>query len=151
MTGDAGMAERKLDDAMTSASAADEHRDESPPWLYYHSPAFFQLQRGIVLAHFADIPRFHDLALAALETGYAGLLPDERTSEWGAGYLVHMAAVHERAGNADQATAVALAAALVAGQTGSPRLRAMLVPLAARLTARLPGDSGVAELASALA
>jgi hypothetical protein len=151
MTGDADTAERRLDDAMASARAADEQRGDAPPWLYYHSPAFFELQRGIVLAHFAAVPRYHDLALAALETGYAGLPPDEQASEWGAGYLVHIAAVHERAGEAERAAAVALEAARIALQTGSPRLRGMLAPLAARLNARMPDDSDVAELARALA
>ena len=146
MTGDADTAERRLDDAMASARAADEQRGDAPPWLYYHSPAFFELQRGIVLAHFAAVPRYHDLALAALETGYAGLPPDEQASEWGAGYLVHIAAVHERAGEAERAAAVALEAARIALQTGSPRLRGMLAPLAARLNARMPDDSDVAGM-----
>lgn len=150
MAGDVDAAERKLADAMTKAQAADERREESPPWLYYHSPAFFELQRGIVLGYFADVPRYRDLALAALDAGHAGLPPDERQSEWGAAYLVHMAAVHERAGDVDQATAVALDAARIARRTGSPRLRGMLTPLHRRLSARWPAHPDVAVLGEAL-
>ncbi|HMH91908.1 MAG TPA: helix-turn-helix transcriptional regulator [Streptosporangiaceae bacterium] len=150
MTGDADAAERKLDDAMASAQAADEQHEESPPWLYYHSPAYFQLQRGIVLGYFAKTPRYRDIALAALETGYAGLPPDEQASEWGAAYLVHMAAVHERSGDADRAAAVALDAARVVRQTGSPRLRGMLGPQHRRMAARWPDHPGVAMLGEAL-
>jgi hypothetical protein len=135
---------------MTHAQAADERRGEAPPWLYYHSPAFFDLQRGIVLGYFASQPRYHDLALAALEAGYAGLPPDEQQSEWGAGYLVHIAAIHERAGDVAQACAVALTAAGAARQTGSPRLLGMLAPLRARLAARWPADPDVAALRDAL-
>jgi transcriptional regulator with XRE-family HTH domain len=150
MTGDASAAERKLDDAMTSAQAADERRDEAPPWLYYHSPAFFDLQRGIVLGYFAAQSRYYVIALSALEAGYAGLPPEEQGSEWGAGYLAHMAAIHERGGGVRQACAVALTAAGVARQTGSPRLRAMLAPLRARLAAKWPADPDVLALSEAL-
>jgi len=151
MTGDANTAERKLDEAMMLAQAADERPGESPPWLYYHSPAFFDLQRGIVLGYFANVPRYRDLALASLTAGYAGLPPEEQASEWGAGYLVHMAAVHERSGDPDRAAAAALAAARVARQTGSPRLRGMLAPLCGRLSARWPAHPAVIALAEALA
>jgi len=150
MAGDADAAERKLADALVKAQAAQERPEESPPWLYYHSPAFFDLQTGIVLGYFADVPRYRDLSLAALETGYAGLPPDEQGSEWGAAYLVHMAAVHERAGDADRAAGVGLTAARIARRTGSPRLRGMLAPLQKRLAARWPGHAGVAELGDAL-
>jgi hypothetical protein len=150
MAGDADAAERKLADAMAKAQAAAERPEESPPWLYYHSPAFFELQQGIVLSYFAEVPRYRDLALSALESGYAGLPPDERQSEWGAGYLVHMAAVHERSGDVEQASAVALAAAHIARLTGSPRLRAMLTPLHRQLAARWPGHPDVVALGEAL-
>jgi transcriptional regulator with XRE-family HTH domain len=151
MTGDAAAAERKLDDAMASAQAADARRDETPPWLYYHSPAYFEVQRGVVLGYFAAAPRYRDMALAALRAGYDGLPEAERGSEWAAGYLVHMAAVHERAGEADQAAALALDAAQVAAKTGSPRLRGMLAPQHKRMAARWPGHAGMALLDDALA
>jgi hypothetical protein len=150
MAGDVNSAERKLADAMGMAQVADERREQSPPWLYYHSPAFFELQRGIVLGYFAAVARYRDIALSALDAGYAGLPPDERESEWGAAYLVHMAAVHERAGDADQAAAVALAATRIARRTGSPRLRRMLRPLHRRLSARWPDQPDVAALGDAL-
>jgi transcriptional regulator with XRE-family HTH domain len=151
MTGDAGTAERKLDNALAKAQEAEERPADSPPWLYYHSMAFFDLQRGIVLGYFAGVPRYRDLALSSLDTGYAGLPPDERNSEWGAGYLVHMAAVHERSGDADRAAAAALSAARVARQTASPRLRAMLIPLHRRMSARWPELPDLAELGETLA
>ena len=150
MAGDADAAERKLADAMAKAHAADERPEESPPWLYYHSPAFFELQQGIVLSYFAEVLRYRDLALSALESGYAGLPADERQSEWGAGYLVHMAAVHERSGDTEQASSVALAAARIARHTGSSRLRGMLIPLHRRLKARWAGNPDVIALGEAL-
>lgn len=150
MTGDAEAAERKLDDALDHAAAAEDHAADAPPWLYYHSASFFELQRGIVLGYFAAEPRYRDIAAAALESGYAGLAGDERGSEWGAGYLVHLAAVHERAGDLEHAAATAARAARVARRSGSPRLRELLRPLAVRLAARLPHDPAVAEVADAL-
>jgi hypothetical protein len=47
MSGDAHTAERKLDQADEHAVTARERLEESPPWLYYHSPGFFTLQRGL--------------------------------------------------------------------------------------------------------
>jgi hypothetical protein len=44
-----------------------------------------------VLGYFADVPRYRDTALSTLAAGMAGLPPDERQSEWGGAYLVHMA------------------------------------------------------------
>ncbi len=150
MTGDADKAERKLADAMTKAQEATGHQGEAPPWLYYHSPAFFEVQRGIVFGYFADVPRYHDLALTALEAGYAEMSPEEQRSEWGAGYLVHAAAVHERGGNVEQATAIALDVARIVRQTNAARLRALLIPVHTRLAARWPHEPRVTELADVL-
>jgi transcriptional regulator with XRE-family HTH domain len=150
MAGDADAAERKLDDAMTAAQAAAERPKEAPPWLYYHSPAFFDLQRGLTYRFLAADPRYRERAIQALEAGHAGLPDSEKSSDWGAVFLCYLADVHERGGDLKQACAVAAAAAHIARQTHSQRLRGLLAPLRVRLAARLPADPDVAALSEAL-
>jgi len=123
---------------------------ENRPWSYWYSPAFFQCQKGVVLSHFAHIPRFRDQAAAALCEGYATLPDDEKLSDWAGGYLAALAVVYEHAGDVDQACAVTLDAACIARRTGSVRLLGMLRRVGAGLAARWPDDPRVAELADAL-
>jgi transcriptional regulator with XRE-family HTH domain len=150
MAGAAAAAERKLGEALAKADAAAQRQDEAPPWLYYHSPAFFDLQRGLVYRFLAADPRYRERAIEALQAGYAGLPDSEKPSDWGAVFLCHLAAAHELGGDVHQAAAVAVTAARIARQTGSARLREMLLPVHARLAARRPDDPDVAELAEAL-
>ena len=100
--------------------------------------------------YLAAVPLYHARAAAALASGYAALPASAQDSEWGAGYLVHLAAVHARGGDLDQASAVAMRAAGIACGTGSARLYQVLRRLRARLAARWPDDTRVAELAEAL-
>jgi hypothetical protein len=65
-------------------------------------------------------------------------------------FLCHLAAVHELGGDVHQAALVAAAAARIARQTGSARLREMLLPVHGRLAVRSPDDPDVADLAEAL-
>jgi hypothetical protein len=150
MSGDAHDVDRLLDQADALAAAAAEHREDAPPWLYYHTDGFFDLQRGEAYGHLARDPRYQVRASAALAAGYAALPPGARSSEWGAEYLVRLADVHALGGDAEQACATFLRAASIARATGSPRLSRMLRWLEAGMTARWPGDARVSELAEAL-
>ena len=150
MTGDAAATERCLDEAMARAADADDRRAEAPPWLYYHSPGFFDLQRGLAYRFLAADPRYRQLAVAALQAGHAALRDDERSSEWGAVFLCHLAAVHAQGGDVGEAVAVALGAAVIARQLGSASLASQLSRLRAGMVRRWPADARVTELADAL-
>jgi hypothetical protein len=147
--GDAVAAERKLGEAADLAGQVDQAQ-ESRPWLYWMSSAIFECERGAVLRLLADDPRYQQCAIAALEGGYARLPDDQRSSAWGARNLAYLAEAHVRAGDAEQASEVALRAARIARLKGSVRLRGMLTGLHAQMAARWPGDPRVTGLADAL-
>jgi len=150
LAGDAAAAERRIGDALGLAGQLADRPDQNRPWSYWYSPGFFQCQAGVALSQLAHIPRLRERATAALLSGYEALPADERLSDWAGGYLAALARVHERAGDAGQACAVALDAAAIARRTGSARLLGMLRQLAASLGARWPQDPHVAELRDAL-
>jgi transcriptional regulator with XRE-family HTH domain len=150
MEGRGADADRLLDEADELAARARERRAEAPPWLYYHTDGFFDLQRGEAYGYLADDPLYHSRAAAALASGHAALPASAQRSEWGAEYLMHLAAVHARGGDLEQAYAVAMQAAGIARSIGSNRLSRMLKRLRARLAARWPDDARVAELAEAI-
>lgn len=150
MAGDGGAAERKLGEALALAHGAAGDPEQVRPWSYWYTPAFFELQAGLVYRYLGADPRYRARAVAALTAGHAGLDADGRASEWGAVFLYHLAAVHAQDGDVAQACAVALNVAGIARATSSTRLIAMLRRLRAGLAARWPQDPGVAELADAL-
>jgi transcriptional regulator with XRE-family HTH domain len=151
MAGDCAMTERKLGDTAEFAALLHDHTQDRRPWSYWMSPAWFQCQRGITLGWLAHDPRFRDLAVTELESGYAALPDNEKPSAWAALYLGHLAAVHARAGDVDKACAAGLQTAAISRQTGSVRLARMVAQVHAALSAQHPGDPRVAELADALA
>ena len=150
MTGDAHATERCLDEAQMKAAEARSRQDEAPPWLYYHSPGFFDMQRGLAYKFLAADPHYRHLAARSLQTGYASLPDDQRSSEWAATFLCHLAAVHAQGGDVAQACTVALDGAVIARQLGSQSLTAQLSRLRAGMARRWPGEQAIAELAEAL-
>ncbi len=103
--GDTRAAGRKLDDADQAQDAAGERSDDRPPWLYYHSPGFFNVQRGRVWLHLgAADPRYNAKAVEAIGSGVAALDATARGSEWGATYLLYLACAYTQDGDAEQAS-----------------------------------------------
>ncbi len=151
MAGDAAAAERKLGEMTELAEKlTDRRQDQHPPWLYWMSYKYFLCHQGLAFSYLADKPRYREQAVTALQTGYAALPDDQKSSAWAARFLVHLANVHARAGDLDQSHDVLLQAAAIAQRTGSVRLAEMLAHVLARLHSRWPGDPRVAELDEAL-
>ena len=150
MTGDARDVDRLLGEADELAGRARERAADAPPWLYYHTDGFFELQRGEAYAYLAGDPHYQARAVAALTSGYAALPASARESEWGAEYLVRVAGVHARGGDLEQACAAALRAAAAGRAMESARLQKMLTRLRAGMARRWSADPRVAELAEAL-
>ena len=150
MEGRGADADRLLDEADEQAARAQERLEESPPWLYYHTSGFFDLQRGEAYGYLASDPLYHSRAATALASGYAALPESAQGSEWGAEYLMHLVAVHARGGDLDQAYTVAMRAAGIARATSSERLFRLLRRFRATVASRWPDDPRVAELAEAI-
>ena len=150
MEGDGAAADRLLDEADELAALAREHPDEAPPWLYYQTDGFFELQAGEAYSWLAADPLYRERATEALGSGYAALPASARGSEWGAEYLVRLADVHVSGGDLEQACAVAMQAAGIARAVTSAGLCRMLRRLHARMARRWPGDPGVTALGETL-
>jgi tetratricopeptide (TPR) repeat protein len=149
--GDAAAVDRKLADADRAERAVCRRGGDRPPWLYYHSPAFFSIQRGRIWLHLGihDPARNKD-AIAALTAGIAQLDETARHSEWGANYSLHLARAHMQAGDAQQASAIALDVAGVARSLPSASLLASMRRLYGELARRWPGFPGTEELGAAI-
>ena len=107
--GDAVAVDRKLIDADRAEDQAREHEQDRPPWLYYHSPGFFDVQRGRAWLHLGvHDPARNRRAVDALADGIAQLDEIARGSEWGASYLLYLARAYMQAGDAEQACVVAI-------------------------------------------
>jgi transcriptional regulator with XRE-family HTH domain len=150
MEGSAREADRLLDESDALAELARQRAEEAPPWLYYHTDGFFDLQRGEVYAHLAASPHYRQRAVEAITAGYAVLPADAQGSEWGAEYLVRLAVLHARGSDAEQAAATGMRAAAIARATSSLRLYAMLRKLRAEMDARWPGAAEAIALDEAL-
>lgn len=95
--------ERLLDQADDFAEQEETRLDESPPWLYYHVPGFYDLQRGYVyrLAGRTD-PAYNDKAVAALATGRDRLPGEMQRSEWAGDFIYQLARAHGQARQPDR-------------------------------------------------
>ncbi len=149
--GDARAVGRKLTDADEANGRAAEDYGNRPPWLYYHSPGFFTVQRGRAWLHLGSHdPAYNRKAIETLTAGIRALDATARQSEWGASYLLHLASAHMQAGDVDQACAAAGEAAASARQMGSASLLARLRRLHTRMARRWSGHPDVTLLGESL-
>lgn len=123
MVGAAVEAERKLDAADATAAAARERPDEAPDWLYYHSPGFFDLQRGLAYRYLGRTdPKFNDRAINTLTRGLETLPDDMRGSEWAGEFVYQLARAHLQHRDRETATALTEELAALGDRLGSDRL-----------------------------
>ena len=82
LLGDAGATDRKLDEAVELVGRAAGHPDDEPPWIYFYSPDYVQMQRGRAYRFLGRDEEAAELLAAGL-----GALPaDVRGAEWAASY-----------------------------------------------------------------
>ncbi len=146
LTGDGDEADRKLDEAASLTEYAAAHPEDEPPWIYFFSPDYLALQRGLADVFLGRYAR----AIELLSAGLADTPSEVRQSEWVGGYMVRLAAAHAHAGDVEQACSVAAEVLLIVSQTGSLPLRAQLTRLQAGLATRWPDVPAVAELGDRL-
>jgi hypothetical protein len=146
LAGDTPAAERTLGEAAELAAQIDD--TQMPPWLV--SPLIFVCEQGEISSLTSEKPRHLQRAITTLETGYAALPDDQKSSAWAVRRLAYLADVHARAGDLGQSCGIALQATAIAHRTGSVRLTETLAQVHSRLAARWPNDPRVAELDEAL-
>jgi hypothetical protein len=121
MAGERGEVDRALAHADTLAERAISRQADTPPNLYWYSPGFFTLQRGLTWHTLADT-RIAARAATELTNGLHELPAAERDSEWAAIFTVAAAEALTTAGEAECAIAQARQAVAVCRATRSTRL-----------------------------
>lgn len=107
MAGDRQAAERLCGQAMELADSERASLEHAPPWQYYRSPSFFELERGLVYRYLGrDDPRGNERAIDLFRSGLDGLPEIMRGSEWCGEYLYHLALAHLQAGDRTEAETV---------------------------------------------
>jgi transcriptional regulator with XRE-family HTH domain len=119
-----------LDEAEALMAAAREHPDEEPPWIYFYSPGYLRMQRGLA---YRLLGRRED-AIEALAAGLETAGPDIAGAEFSAVYKLALAEAHLEGGNKDEAWRLAGEVRATALTTGSSRLAGDLKRLEARLS-----------------
>lgn len=109
----------------TAADAAMDQADELtsgqpvlPPWMYFHTGAYLDLQRGVVYL----LTGRPDAAIVAITAGLAGVDPDVARSAWTGTYLCHLAGAYRQVGHAAGADAALDQAERIAAVMRSTRL-----------------------------
>lgn len=122
--GAADDAERKLDDAEEYADQEQARFDEAPPWLYYHVPGFYDLQRGQVYRLLGrTLPTYNRRAADTLTAGLHDLPAEMCDSEWAGDFMYQLGRAYLQANEREQAEAQAEELAALAEAIGSKRLR----------------------------
>jgi hypothetical protein len=149
LSGEAGTADidRKLDKAEKLVAQAAEKPGKEPPWIYFFSPDYLLLQRGLACRLLGEYTKANEL----LQDGLAALPAEMRKSDWVAShYLLQLAVAHAKSGDVFAASKLGHEINLVARQTHSMRLPKDLFRLLTYLNRQWPEHPAVTELGEAL-
>lgn len=115
MLGEADAVDEQLDCAAVLMAEAAEHSEDEPAWMYFYSPGYLQLQRGLAYRLLGR----RDDAIAQLRSGLAATDGAVRGSEFVTKYVLKLAEAHAEAGDADVAMDLLAEARGVASMSGS--------------------------------
>ena len=118
LLGDADSVKRLFDEATELMVAAARHPEDEPPWIYFYSPGYLRMQRGLayrLLGRTAE-------AIAELEAGMEDVAPALAGAEFVAQYKLQLAEAYAEAGSPDVAERLVGDVRAVALATGSARL-----------------------------
>jgi tetratricopeptide (TPR) repeat protein len=149
LAGEAEIADidRKFDRAEELAAQAAEAPEDEPPWIYFFSPDYLILQRGLAYRLAGDYAKANEL----LTAGLSAIPSDMRKADWVASrYLLQLAVNHAKSGDVDAACALAQEINIIARQTYSESLRAAVTSFHKRLSQKWPDNPHVAELGEAI-
>lgn len=129
LLGEADEARELLDEAEAEMAVAAEHPEDEPPWIYFYSPSYLRMQRGLA-ARLLGRPAE---AIDQLRSGLDLVGVDVSGSEFGAQYKLYLAEAHLDVGEADVAGQLVGEVRQLAEATGSERLAAEVARLEGRL------------------
>lgn len=130
LMGDIEMVDRRLDRATELMMMATAAPDREPPWIYFYSPGYLTMQRGLAY----QLLGRHEDAIAQLTSGLEQTASGLRHSEFVTKYVLHLAQAHHDAGNDDEATRLLEEARGVAVAMESGRLPADVQRLVRQLS-----------------
>ena len=110
--------DRLFDRAEELMAAAADRADREPPWIYFYTPGYLRMQRGLA---YRILGRDHD-AIAELRGGLGELDPAVVGSEFVAQYKLALAEAHHAVGDEDVAGQLVDEVRALADLTGSARL-----------------------------
>lgn len=149
LSGEAGVAgiDRKFDHAEELAAEAAHEPENEPPWIYFFSPEYLILQRGLAYRLLGEYAKANDL----LTAGLSAISADMRKSDWVASqYLLSLAVNHAKSGDVETAVELAHEMHAIAQQTRADSLHATLVRFHEQMSRVWPDDSRVIKLGEAL-
>ena len=149
LSGEAGIADidRKFDHAEELVAQAAEKPENEPPWIYFFSPDYLTLQRGLAYRLLGEYDKANEL----LTAGLSAIPEDMRQSDWVAShYLLQLAVNNAKSGDVSAACTVAHEINIIAQRTHSEGLRTTLIRFYTWLSRNWPDDPQVAELGEAL-
>lgn len=148
--GDSEGAVRKINAGRELAALIGEKRVETPPWIYYYTTSFYSLEHALVYRYLGrDDAAANDEAITSF-TAALGVLGNERSSEWAAEYIYHLALAYIQAGAPDKACETAMEVFRIARSTGSERLVKRTCHIHACLARRWPDDANMVQLGEVL-
>ncbi|GIF08544.1 helix-turn-helix domain-containing protein [Actinoplanes siamensis] len=130
LLGEAVQADQLLDLAQAAMADAQQHPEKEPPWIYFYSPGYLQMQRGLV----ASLLGRREKAIEELTAGLKAAGDDVAGAEFGAKYKLALASAHLAGGNCDMARSLLEEARATALATGSADLAGEVAALEARLS-----------------
>ncbi|WFE40527.1 helix-turn-helix transcriptional regulator [Micromonospora sp. WMMD998] len=99
LIGEANEVSDLLDQAVELNQTARQAPDREPPWIYFHSPAYLAMQRGLAYR----LLGWNANAIESLRSGLAGLPAESSGAAWTGPYLLRLAAALADTGEADEA------------------------------------------------
>jgi tetratricopeptide (TPR) repeat protein len=130
LLGEADEVDPLLDDAEAQMAKARERPEEEPPWIYFYSPGYLQMQRGLAYGLLGRPVE----AIEALTAGLSDAGPEIAGAEFSANYKLALAEAHIEGGNPDVARRLVDEVRATVSAMGSARLAGEV----ARVEARLP-------------
>ncbi len=149
LSGEAGISDidRKLDQAEMLVAEATANPEVEPPWIYFFSPDYLVMQRGIIYRLLGEYGK----AIELIEQGLSAMPSEMRSADWVAShYLLQLAFTYAKSGDIDAACRLGKEINDIIQSTRSERLSTDAIRLHEYLNYKYPNRPDVIELSEAL-